>query len=196
MKSFVLSVFFILISINTYAAGIEDYSLPLDKTSGFELNQDDQLHTLVSSITTTDKSLFPGVGQIILHTASEDEGLIIKGLLVVSPDDITKYIYISLAKINRGGMIDVLKAKKYGVTITVLKVGLVSSKKVNPNKGGLLKIKILKNGLFGSHFKFKMKLSLQNGDWSAFVKRKGSFVSYKTIHINTSKVGASGVDFQ
>jgi hypothetical protein len=196
MKTFIISFLFILISLNSYAAGIEEYSLPLDKISGVELNEEDQLHTLVSSITTSDKSLFPGVGKIILHTDSYDDGLKIKGLLVVSPDDISKYIYISLEKINKGRTINVLSATKFGLTLTVLKVALVSSKKIHPNKGGLLKIKVLKNAIFGSFFKFNMKLSLQNGEWTSYVKRKGRFVSYKTIHIKASKVGASGVDFQ
>lgn len=195
MKTFFISILFTLLSINTYAAAIEDYSLPFDKISGVELNEDDQLHTLVSSITTSDKNLFPGVGQIILHTNSEDQGLRIKGLLVVSPDDISKYIYISLSKINNGKTLDVLTAKKYGVTLTVLKVSLISSKKIDSSKGGIIRIAVLKNGIFGSYFKFNMKLKRQNGDWTAFVKRKGLFIPYKTIHINASRVGASGVDF-
>ena len=191
---FLVSLFIALFLItNSFAGGIEDYPFELNQISGIQFEIQDQLHTLVDSITTSDKNLFPGTGQIIIHTTSNDE---IKGLLFISPDEDAKFIYVSVKEVNKGKVLNILKASKFGQTLTVLKVQLLSSQKVNAKTGGFLKVEVLKNGLFKSYFKFKMKVNKVQGDWIGYVEKKNKFQRFKSIHIKASLVGSKSVQFK
>lgn len=197
MKTVLLLILFTFLSLKTFAQDVSDLPFVIDQIPELKYEKSDEFKTLVSSITTTDKSLFPGVGQIILHTTGVERKSNIKGLVILSPEDVPKVTYITVAKINSGRLLDIISATKLGVTLTVLKIKLLSENlKITSNRGGLLNIKIIKNALFNSFYTFQLRLSKLNGEWSGSVKRNSKFMSFKTMHLNAFFAGINSVEFR
>lgn len=184
-----------LVIFSSLGSEVETSAISLDKFLENNEYTESQFTTLVSSITTSDKGLFPGVGQVILFTEKEDRNFNIKGLLVKSPTIYDELIYVPLEKLNEGKSLDVLFATKYGMRLSALKIKLLKSKKVSPEYGGVLSMKILKNGLFKSYHSFKLKLVRVHGEWEGLIHKKRKFVSFKSIHLKASKVGVKKVEF-
>jgi hypothetical protein len=194
MKYISLLLVIFIYSVNSFGSYeiYKDTTL-LEFTEKKGLTKED-LEVLVTSITTSDLDLFPGVGQVILVTQRNQES--IKGLLLKSPEYDEKLIYLSLEEINKGKEIDLLSAKKYGVRLPVLKVELLNSKLVSSTSGGVIKLKILKNGFFKSYHKFKMKLDLFQGEWKGLVKLRRKYTHFQSMFLKASKVGVKKVEFK
>ena len=159
--------------------------------------QGDRYHVLVSSISTSDKNLFPGIGQIILHTSGEGKSFSIKGTVIVTPEYKRRYIYFSLAQANAGKEVDVIFATKYGMTLPVLKMQLRKrGEYVSERNGGFLKIKILKNGIFDTYLNFEMQLVRSNGEWVGKIKKEHQFVEFQSMYFKASRVGVKKVFFE
>jgi hypothetical protein len=196
VKNYLISIIFSLISLNSFGSSIENYSLSIDEFAIAQQIKRSQLKILVKSISTTDKALFPGIGKVFLVTEPQSENFNVRGLLVKTPVDYNELIYIPLSLLNKGKTLNILFAKKYGVRLSVLKMKLSNSKKVSAEDGGVVTMKILKNGLLKKFHSFKLKLTRVQGEWEALVRNKRKFERFKTIHLLASKVGVKKVEFK
>lgn len=175
----------------------EELSFTVQDIAGIDYREDDRFHIIVSSITTNDEDLFPGVGQIILHSSGPETNHRVKGMIIKGPERTAQYIYLSLEKTNEGKEVDLIYASKFGLRLSVLKAQLTSPKDlISEDRGGVLVIKILKNGVFSNYKNYQFKLARSGDEWIGEVKLRGIFTHFKTIYLKAGRVGVKKVYFE
>ena len=175
---------------------LEELNLSIHNIEKIKYDESDRFFILVKSISTNDKSLFPNIGKLILHTEGESGFFRIKGTLIITPDEEKSLIYYSLKELNNGRELDVLYASRFGLSICVLKMKLFNENtKVKNDSGGKILVRILKNGMFSTYRNYEFKLSFENDEWFNQVKAKRGYISFDTMFLKAYKFGVKKVYF-